>query len=387
MSKNGASLAAMSGGQLISWLNDNRSSLQERIASLRQLAKPIRDRECSDRTIDSYRDDFKRVEQAGSVLAASGSRASFYKLRAASARVLADRIGEALNKAERIRKKHGSHAEWAACVLDDLLPLGEQLKRFTSEKWDAEAVARRDRTHKQRHKLGRLAEDWRQRIWNRTGGGKYADAVAVAAVAGLRPAELESGVVVKLMNDGRLAFVIEGAKVKAAGEGRAAQGQKARAFAVAFPAGDPMAEHLKKLAAGRPDQKLKIRVSSGRAFASAFRSASAKAFPNSSAPPSAYAFRHGFCAEAKSSGLTPEQVAQVMGHASTRSQKHYGQRQQSRGGWSVDPIGSAPTPIRTAKTTPPPSQNPAPTARREARAIGAAISLGRSPPRAPPPRL
>ena len=111
MSENGASLAAMSGGQLISWLNDNRSSLQERIASLRQLAKPIRDRECSARTIDSYRDDFRRIEQAGSVLNASGSRASFYKLRAAAARVLADRIGEALNKAERIRKAKGSHAE------------------------------------------------------------------------------------------------------------------------------------------------------------------------------------------------------------------------------------------------------------------------------------
>lgn len=226
MSETGASLAAMTGRQLISWLNEHRTSLQSRIASLRQQEKPIRDRECADKTIDGYWDDFRRVEQAGSVLAASGSKSSFYKLRAASARVLADRIGEALIKADDIRKEKGSHADWAACVLDELLPVGAQLQRFTSEKWDASAVARRDRTHKQRHKLGRLPQDWRARIWERCGGGKYADAVAVAAVAGLRPAELENGVVVKLMNDGRLAFVIEGAKVKAAGDGRALRVKK-----------------------------------------------------------------------------------------------------------------------------------------------------------------
>ena len=385
---NGAALAGMPAGQLIDWLNENRQSLQQQIASLRELARPICERDCSDSTIDSYRSDFKAVERAGGVLAAAGSKASFYKLRAASARVLADRMVEAMNTADRIRKKHGSHVEWASCVLDQLLPLGAQFRQFTAEKWTPGVpVARLERTHKQRPKIGRLPKDWRERVWKHAGCGKYADAVAVAGLAGVRPAELENGVTVKLMKDGRLAFVIEGAKVKAAGEGRAAQGQKARALQLTIPAGDPMAEHLKKRLAESSNGKIKVRVATARQLTSAFCAASRRAFPKMEAPPSVYAFRHAFCANAKGSDLTPEQVAYVMGHASTASQQHYGQRQQSRGGWSVDPIGSAPTPIRSAKTQPPPSQDPAPSARREARAIGAALASGAAPPKPRAPRL
>jgi integrase len=389
---NGAALKAMTTGQQIDWLKDNRRLLQQQIASLRETARPICERECSDSTIDSYCDDFKRVEAAGSVLAASGSKASFYKLRAASARVLADKIDEALRKAERIRKKENTFTSWAACVLDELLPLGVAFNQFTSEKWTPGAAAPQplQRSHKQRSKIGRLPKDWRERLWRHNSRGKYADAVAVAALAGVRPAELEKGVTVKLMNDGRLAFVVEGAKVKAAGPGRAAQGQKVRAFQKAIPAGDPMGEHLKTRLAASSNGKIRVRVRTARQLTSAFCAASRRAFPKMDAPPSLYAFRHVFCSDAKSSGATPEQVAQLMGHASVESQQHYGMKRPGKSGNvdPIDPIGSAPTPIRPAKPKPPPpSTQPAPTARREGRAIAAVLPTATARPRAPRPRI
>lgn len=384
----GKALAKMSDNQLMSWLSDHRPSLQQLMASLRQLAKPIRERTIKAKTLDAYRDDFARVEKAGTVIAASGSKASFYKLRAASSRVLADRIYEALTKADRIRKTQPGtlgDLNWAAFVLDELRPLGEKLARFSKEKWEPDQVSRKERSHRQRPKLGRLPEDWRARVWERVGEGKYGSAVAVAALAGVRPEELEKGVEVQLLGDGRLAFIVSGAKVIKAGNGKAAQGQKLRAFTITV-GDDPMALRLKTLAArGR----VVVRVASARALTSAFCSASRKAFPKLSAPPSVYTFRHAFCANAKASGLSPEQVAQVMGHASTASQGMYGMKSQGSGGWKVEPLGDAPTPIRVAAPKgPPPSLAPAPSARREAREISAVLSAGAGArPRAPRPRI
>lgn len=369
----GQILAMLGENQAAAWLVANRQELQARIQQLRQIAKPFRDRQISDATLQQYRDDFRRVEQAGGIKAASGSAASYWKLRAAASRVLADRIYEVLAKADRIRKADPGLVgglRWAAVVMDELEPLGDQLAAARAEKWDKKAAKPRERCHRQRGKLARLPADWRGRIWSRVGKGKYADAVAVAAIAGVRPAELEKGVRVARAKDGSFVFLVMGAKVREAA-GEAKRGQKERGVAVKVAAGDPMAEHLRRLVANGP--KI-VRVRTARRFSYAFCKASEAAFPKLTAPPSLYAFRHAFCAEAKAGGLTPEQVAHVMGHASCESQKHYGMRQQGRGGLSIVPVGKLSTAIRpAAPRSPPPSQAPAPSARREARAIAAAI--------------
>ena len=52
---NGAELAAMTTGERIDWLNANRRSLQQQIASLRETARPICDRACSDSPLDQLK--------------------------------------------------------------------------------------------------------------------------------------------------------------------------------------------------------------------------------------------------------------------------------------------------------------------------------------------
>ena len=361
-------LAQMTDNQLISWLDDHRQVFYGDIARIRKAAKPIRERKILDKTLDQYRDDFKRVEKAGGVLKASGSAKSFWKLRAAASRVLADRIFEALAKADRIRKKKGFAFEqdlaWASFVVDELLPLEKQLDQVRAEKWNSAAVQKKHRSHRQRPKLGRLPEDWQTRLFARMSKGKYGDAVAVAAVAGVRPAELENGVQVA-MHNGKLAFVVEGAKCTEQ------NGQKRRVFEV--DANSPMAERLKKLVANGPK---KIRVASAKLLSNAVWQSSQVEFKNLTAPPSIYAFRHAFCAEAKQT-LEPVDVAQVMGHASTSSQVLYGMKSQGSGGLAIEPLGE---PVKAIRIVPafgsPPSQAPAPSARREARQISAALSPG-----------
>ena len=400
-------IASSSDADPLAWLNQHRPILFAEIASLRKLISPIRAKHkrppkngqkprgiVRDETIDAYREMFKKVEKAGSCMAASGTRPTFYAMKAAAACVLAERLADVLTKADNIKeagKQSGKLAaivdlEWALYVAANVLPLGQQFRTLKAEAWQPANANRKQASHGQRRVLGRLPKDWRARVWERTGKGKYADAVAVAACAGLRPAELENGVKVELADDGRLVFTIAGAKVSETGI--APTGVKVRKIIVGPPAGDPMAEHLKTLLADR--SSLVVSVASKKPFCDAFRSASRKAFPKHKDPPSAYVFRHAFCANAKAeaNGLTPAEVAAVMGHASTDSQKHYGMASQASGGWSIEPAADGfefNTPIRVKTPTQPP-QTPAAKARSEAAVIAAALG-SRAPPRAPPPRL
>lgn len=359
-------LTAMPSDQRFRWLETHRERLHGLAAAARNLAKPIRERKIAERTAKQYAADFERVERAGGALKASGCRSSFWKLKAAAAHVLAERIYAKLAEADRIRKNAKEfealkNMKWAACLEDEVAPLLDQLAKVKAEAWDARHVERKHRTHRQRPKLGRLPKDWKERMWSRMATGKYADAVAVAAVAGVRPAELEKGVTVA-WHGGKLVFLVYGAKVTEK------NGQPQRSFTVASDS--PMANHLKRLAGAGP---IKVRVESAKKLCSAFSKASALEFARFSAPPSIYALRHEFCAEAKGS-LSAVEVAQVMGHASTASQQHYGMKQQGGGGVDISPAGA---PKRAVREQPGNPFSPRSEANRQARAIGAVVNTPR----------
>lgn len=360
-------LAAMPDNQRSRWLETHRERLHGLAAAARNLAKPIRERIISDRTAKQYAADFGRVEKAGGVLAASGCRSSFWKLKAAAARGLAEQIYAKLAEADRIRKNSKEfealkNMKWAACLEDEVAPLLDQLAKIKAEAWDFRTVEPRERCHRQRPKLGRLPKEWKERMWSRMATGKYADAVAVAAVAGVRPAELEKGVTVA-WHGGKLVFLVYGAKVTEK------NGQPQRSFTVA--AGSPMADHLKRLAGAGP---IKVRVESAKKLCTAFRKASALEFERFNSPPSIYALRHEFCAEAKGS-LGAVEVAQVMGHASTASQQHYGTKQQGSGGLDISPTGK---PNRAVRAQPPGQPfSLRSKANREARAIASTLAVSK----------
>jgi hypothetical protein len=82
---------------------------------------------------------------------------------------------------------------------------------------------------------------------------------------------------------------------------------------------------------------------------------SRRLFSRRKSPPSFYALRHAASAELKAAGLTQEEIARGMGHASELSQKAYGMRSQGPGGYEVK--AEASMPVRVAAKQSPLSKN------------------------------
>lgn len=299
--------------------------------------------ELSDRTRDSYAADTARVVRAGGdPMALAGTYASFRKLRAACMWKAREDLRECLARADRARKKGGTGELEALCLYDEQLPVIEQRMAFLSScRFDASHATRLDKTHMQRHKLGRLPSDWIARVHSHTRDGKYGEAVAVGILIPVRPREIANRIRVKLDAAGSLVFEVGGSKVREKGSGIASGvdgiGQPMRWLTLSAvdptrqAAFDWLCDRVK--ASGGT-----LTVGKGLSAAdigSAFRSMSRRAFPRQKSPPSFYALRHAACAELKASGLDACEVAQGMGHASVLSQKAYGMRSQGSGAYSI----------------------------------------------------
>ncbi len=216
-----------------------------------------------------------------------------------------------------------------------------RLGLLASVQFAAASAKRRERTHKQRHKLGRLPKDWLLRVHRKSKAGIYGAAIALGILIPVRPSEIANRVDVKLDASGALTFEIKGSKVQAKGSGVAAHvngiGQPVRwlTLSAVDPARQEVFDWLRELVRAG-NGKLSIGNGlSARAISSAFRSTSRTVFKSNSAPPSFYLLRHAACSELKAAHLDAEYIAFGMGHTSVASQKAYGTRTQGSGGYVI----------------------------------------------------
>lgn len=315
----------------------------------------------SAKSTDSYREDARRVDEAGGdPLKLAGTSASFRKLRAACRWQAREQLSEVLARADRLRKKGNDLA--SLCVYADELPRIEaRLAFLDGVRFDPSKAERRCRTKMQRHKLGRLPDDWIVRMHRRTKGGKYGHAVALGALIPVRPDEIASRVRVKLEADGSLLFEVKGSKVRESGSGVAAHvegiGQTLRQVRLS-EVDSSRKEVFEWLKSEIQTNGGKLSIGPGLSasgISSAFSAASRREFSGLSSPPSFYAMRHAACAELKSSGIGAQDVAKGMGHASELSQKVYGTPAQGSGGYVVQTWAS--DSVRSARpTTGPPAR-------------------------------
>ena len=344
-------------------LADVRASLFSKVAELRA-AHLKGGGELSDRTRDSYAADARRTAAAGGNPAAlAGTYASFRKLRAACMWKAREDLRECLARADRARKKGGTGDIEALCIYDETLPAIEQrIAALGALRFDASQAARRDKTHMQRHKLGRLPLDWLSRVHDRTKGGKYGEAVAVGILIPVRPEELAHRIRVKLDASGALLFEVKGSKLREKGSGVASHvegiGQPVRwlTLSAVDPARQEAFDWLRERVAAGGGALIIGKGMSASGVCSAFRAMSRRLFPRRKSPPSFYALRHAACAEFKASGLDVAEVACGMGHASALSQKVYGTLAQGSGGYMI--AASAPLPVRQLNLPTPRSVHP-----------------------------
>jgi hypothetical protein len=333
-------------------------------------------RELAAKSTDSYRDDARRVSAAGGdPRTLAGTKASFRKLRAACLWHAREQLRETLARADRARdrKEKGKGGELAAlAVYHDELPAIEARLAFLRElAFDPAMANRREKTHQQRSKLGRLPDDWIARMHRRTRAGKYGEAVAVSTLIPVRPAEIAERVRVWIeVEDGRevLAFEVHGAKCRDEGAGVASHvrgiGQPARVVRLARvdESRQVVFDFLRDQVRSHGGQLVVGKGLTAAGIGSAFRAASAREFPTFTSPPSIYALRHEACAEVKAcEGSSPQLVAKAMGHASERSQQAYGTRSQGSGGYAIE--AEATRAVRPARPKAAPPSSPTPGAK------------------------
>jgi hypothetical protein len=187
-----------------------------------------------------------------------------------------------------------------------------------------------------RKRLRKFPTDWRERICDQMTFGKYGYAAWVTALVGARPAELLLGARIWLTPceaPTRLSVKILGAKVTEN------SGQPWREIVFRIGAEEEnyllsCLAHLVWLERG----EVMVKIENSCNFTMALTRAGRKLWPHITKSVTAYCFRHAASADAKST-LPSGEVAAFLGHASVRTQKFYGQRQQSRGGCQL-PIES-----------------------------------------------
>ena len=353
------SLATLDTDAALRLVADARPNLLRMVAELRA-AHLKSGGELSDRTRDSYAADARRVSAAGgNPLSLAGTVASFRKLRAACLWKAREDLRECLARADRARKKGGTGELEALCIYDEKLHEIECRFLFlASIKSDLTKITRRDKTHMQRHKLGRLPVNWISRVHTQTRGGKYGEAVAVGILIPIRPEEIANRVLVKLDDYGALLFEVKGSKVREKGSGIAAHvegiGQPMRWLMLSKvdPARQETFDWLRARVIANGGTLTVGKGLSASGICSAFRSMSRRLLERSKSPPSFYALRHAACAELKTSGIGAKGVAEGMGHASELSQRVYGMRSQGSGGYVVET--AATLPVRAPNPSPSP---------------------------------
>ena len=279
----------------------------------------------------------------------AGTAASFRKLRAACLWKAREDLRECLARADRSRKKGGSGELEALCVYDEHLGnLESRLTALAAMSFEPDEAFRRDKSHMQRQKLGRLPKGWISVVHENTRSGKYGNAVAVGILIPVRPEEISSRIRITMDSNNALVFDVAGSKLRETGTGIASHvngiGQPFRTLTLSAvdPSREDAFDWLRNQVVANGGILVVGKSLTARGISSAFRAMSRRVFKQSKSPPSFYALRHAASAELKAAGLDPLEVARCMGHASALSQKVYGTSAQGSGCYGISATASRP---------------------------------------------
>lgn len=162
---------------------------------------------------------------------------------------------------------------------------------------------------------------------------KCAHALLVLKATGCRPDELQKGVRVNIKGD-VLTFKIIGSKYNV----KMKRGIAIREIKVKI--NEDNAKYLnplKEIFEKNPGAyDYKVSVDSKVAFTGYITKISKRLWPRKKNHASAYSFRHAKATELKNSDKSDIEIAQIMGHASTRAQQSYGRRNRRSNVGSLD---------------------------------------------------
>lgn len=313
--------------ELVSSIAD-RASLERRtvdLAAVRQARVHVRGwnpDSLHHGTRERYRDMVQRLDRTAQLPEqAAGTTRAYHIYRAALVHEARAELKEALgerDKASRTRDEAAkAQAETriaTALVILDRYPPGERDHESNLTRVSLYQGPRQsERSNGKRDVLAERPADWRDRVWAQS-RPQDQGAVAVLALTGARPAELEKGVHIERTSCG-LAFTIRGAKV----DDSKGRGQPERTITVPRVEAEKSVEgrHLLEIARSGKD----VRIESANAFTQRIAAAGERAGLERV---SAYDYRHAFSSRMKAEGIERAQIAAALGHQAERSQAKYG---------------------------------------------------------------
>ncbi|ELX2157231.1 site-specific integrase [Escherichia coli] len=160
---------------------------------------------------------------------------------------------------------------------------------------------------------------------------KCAHALIVLYCTGCRPDEIERGIRVNFdKTKNEVSFKIIGSKLNRA------QKRGIRIREIKINVTEKNLKYLNPILdifKNNPDAyDLKINTESKKAFSGYISKISKRLWPKKKYHASAYSFRHAKATELKNSDYTKIEIAQILGHASCRSQNSYGRKKKSSKG-------------------------------------------------------
>lgn len=191
-----------------------------------------------------------------------------------------------------------------------------------------------------RYGLTKLADNWREIIFESIKSERLKLAVAVLSSTGCRPVELEKGVILRIKND-QLQIGIEGAKC----DKESGRGQPLRLLVI--DTNSPWGAHLLNHVVSQKSQVVKINYDAG-GISQRLREKSREIWPRRKNLVSAYSYRHFLGKSLKESGISSITIASALGHATDYSQTCYGRAGSGKHGAGLHGIlgASATNPIR-----------------------------------------
>ena len=336
----------------------DRSSEFLMVRELRKVVAGI-SQKISEKTQRDYLTKFERMKRNGTVPEASGTKKAFYANRAA---LLYGTSIEAI-QALRARDKaiYGS-SDWETAmnalhhcqaIFNRYPPDPERKHRdcgsssFTWEGikshkiktitgWSA-TVASKKRILSKIRKI----PNWRTVLFNHV-TPTHKNAAALCSLTGVRPSEIARGVRVQLSSESdglRLIITIAGSKITAN------SGQPERTLRLKIDSEE--ARYLAKQVSQSP-----VTVTTHPAnLCAALIKAGRTAFPHLQETITPYVLRHALASDLKAANVSPDAIAQVLGHQASESQQAYGFAVCSSGAVSIDGV-RATHPVRATYRNP-----------------------------------
>lgn len=203
--------------------------------------------------------------------------------------------------------------------------------------------------------ISKLNKDFREKICDYAieNSLKCAPALILLKLTGCRPNEINKGVRVSITDDNCFRFIIMGSKLNL----NQNRGINQRIIKIKLEESDKYKSFLENYVKSTSEngKSTTINVKSEKSFSGYISKISKRLWPRKTYHASAYSFRHQVASDLKNSGMDEVEIAQFLGHASTRSQESYGRKR--RRGKGEEPAQNLASDIVELRTSSEPRKN------------------------------